>query len=83
MAEIIIPTRAYQLAKDQKVNKYTESRYGVVHDLGMLLKQRAFLTSVRTSTKNGQIKELLDALYSLQRWLSWLWPMHREHIEAK
>lgn len=46
VAEIIALTRAYQLVKDQKVNKHTESRYGVVHDLGMFWKQRVFLTSV-------------------------------------
>lgn len=54
--EVIALTRAYQLAKDQKVTKYTESRYGVAHDLEMLWKHRVLITSVGTSIKSGQIR---------------------------
>lgn len=70
MAEIIALTRIYQLAKAQKVNKYTESTCGVVHDLGMLWDPSVFLTPVGTSPENGQIRGYLDALYYLCRWLS-------------
>lgn len=47
MAELIALTRACKLAKGKVVNIYTDSQYafGVVHDFGMLWKQRGFLTS--------------------------------------
>lgn len=55
MAEVIAFTRVYQLAKDQKVNKYTESTCGVVRDLGMLWKQSVFLTPVGTSPEMDKL----------------------------
>lgn len=46
-AELIAVIRACQLAKDQRVNIYTDSCYafGMAHDFGMPCKQRGFLTS--------------------------------------
>lgn len=64
-AELIALTRAYQLAKGQVANLYTDSRYefGVAHDFGMLWKQRGFLTSSGQPIKNGKlVAEFLDAI---------------------
>lgn len=64
-AELYALTQACILAKGKIVNIYTDSRYaiGVVHDFGILWKQRGFLTSNGDKILNGPyVQELLDAI---------------------
>uniref|UniRef100_UPI00398F5E81 protein NYNRIN-like n=1 Tax=Pristiophorus japonicus TaxID=55135 RepID=UPI00398F5E81 len=64
-AELFALTRACILAKDLKVNIYTDSRYafGVAHDFGQLWKNRGFLTSQGNEISHKQlVSDLLQAL---------------------
>uniref|UniRef100_K7EYH5 RNase H type-1 domain-containing protein n=1 Tax=Pelodiscus sinensis TaxID=13735 RepID=K7EYH5_PELSI len=65
VAELIALTRACHIAAGASATIYTDSQYtfGVVHDFGMLWKQRGFLTSPSHSRKNGPyVAALLDAV---------------------
>uniref|UniRef100_UPI00398F01E9 protein NYNRIN-like n=1 Tax=Pristiophorus japonicus TaxID=55135 RepID=UPI00398F01E9 len=64
-AELFALTQACILAKDLKVNIYTDSRYafGVAHDFGQLWKNRGFLTSQGNEISHRQlVSDLLQAL---------------------
>lgn len=55
VSELTAITRDCQPVKDQRVKIHTDSRctFRVVHDFGMLWKQRRFLTSAGILTKKG------------------------------
>lgn len=59
----LIASRTCQLAQEQGVNIYTDVRaaFGVVHDFGVLWKQRGFLASAGTSMKIDSVREVLGA----------------------
>ncbi|RMC22185.1 hypothetical protein DUI87_03058 [Hirundo rustica rustica] len=64
-AEIIALTRALEIAKGNKVNIYTDSRYafGVVHAHGVIWKERGLLNSQGKNIKHSQeILRLLEAV---------------------
>ncbi|XP_030602551.1 protein NYNRIN-like [Archocentrus centrarchus] len=64
-AELVALTKACEIAKDQTVTVYTDSRYayGVVHDFGTLWKQRQFLTAAgKPIAHHKLVAALLDAL---------------------
>lgn len=56
---------SHPVIRRQIVTIYTNSQYAfeIIHDLGMLWKQRHFLTSSGTLTKNGkQVKDFITAI---------------------
>lgn len=65
VAKFVALVRACTLAKEGRVNVYTDSRYGfgVVPDFGMLWETRGFMTEARTPIKNRKwLVNLLKAL---------------------
>ena len=64
-AEIIALTRALELAKDKKVNIWTDSKYafGVVHTHGAIWKERGLLSTQGKHIKHAEeILKLLEAV---------------------
>uniref|UniRef100_A0A674J3X5 RNase H type-1 domain-containing protein n=1 Tax=Terrapene triunguis TaxID=2587831 RepID=A0A674J3X5_9SAUR len=65
LAELVALTRALELAKDKRVNIFTDSKYafGVLHAYAGLWKQREMLTAQGSPVKHGsQILRLLEAV---------------------
>ncbi|XP_053142475.1 protein NYNRIN-like isoform X1 [Hemicordylus capensis] len=65
LAELIALTRALQLAQDQKVNIFTDSKYSfsVVHAHTTIWRERGLITTDGSPIKHGgQILGLLDAI---------------------
>ena len=61
-AELIALTQALTLAKDQKINIYTESNYNILHSNTIIWKEKRLLTQKNTSILNASfISELLHA----------------------
>ena len=64
-AELIALCRAARLARGKKVNIYTDSKYafGICHAIGMLWRERGFLTSAGRTIAHGElINDLLLAI---------------------
>ncbi|XP_053896053.1 uncharacterized protein LOC128843317 [Malaclemys terrapin pileata] len=65
LAELVALTRALELAKDKRVNIFTDSKYafGVLHAHAGLWKQRGMLTAQGSPVKHGsQILQLIEAV---------------------
>ncbi|XP_053866169.1 uncharacterized protein LOC128826738 isoform X1 [Malaclemys terrapin pileata] len=65
LAELVALTRALELAKDKRVNIFTDSKYafGVLHAHAGLWKQRGMLTAQGSPVKHGfQILRLLEVV---------------------
>ncbi|XP_053863085.1 uncharacterized protein LOC128825070 [Malaclemys terrapin pileata] len=65
LAELVALTHALELAKDKRVNIFTDSKYafGVLHAHAGLWKQRGMLTAQGSPVKHGsQILRLLEAV---------------------
>ena len=61
-AELITLKQALTLAKDQKINIYTESNYNILHSNTIIWKEKRLLTQKNTSILNASfISELLHA----------------------
>lgn len=58
-AELHTLTKMCQIAEGQIVHIYSDSQCGfrIVHDFGMLWKERGFLTLTETLIKNIQVKQ--------------------------
>ncbi|KAK4807174.1 LOW QUALITY PROTEIN: hypothetical protein QYF61_024294 [Mycteria americana] len=63
--ELIALAQVARLGSGKRITIYTDSRYafGVCHAIGMLWKERGFLTSLGKAVANGtEIQDLLDAI---------------------